>query len=237
MKAKNLLLILALGAMAMSCNNSSMTSTSASLKTAADSASYYIGYMYGSGLQNMRFKNPNMSAIVAGINTALEKKETKETPQEMEMYLNSYFQKQAMHEAQVNAEAGKKFLEENAKKSGIDTLANGIQYKVIKQGDGPIPTDTDVVEVNYKGTHLDGSEFDSSYKRGEPVKFGLHNVIPGWTTALKSMPVGSKWEVYIPADQAYGQRGGGPIAPNETLIFEIELLSIVAPEAPATDKK
>lgn len=237
MKAKNLLLILTVGAMAMSCNNSSMTSTSASLKTAADSASYYIGYMYGSGLQNMRFKNPNMSAIVAGINTALEKKETKETPQEMEMYLNSFFQKQAMREAEVNAEAGKKFLEENAKKSGIDTLANGIQYKVIKQGDGPIPTDTDVVEVNYKGTHLDGSEFDSSYKRGEPVKFGLHNVIPGWTTALKSMPVGSKWEVYIPADQAYGQRGGGPIAPNETLIFEIELLSIVAPEAPATDKK
>ena len=237
MKAKNLLLILSVGVMAMGCNSGSLTSTTAPLKTAADSASYYIGYMYGSGLQNMRFKKPNMSAIVAGINTALEKKETKVTPQEMEMYLTSYFQKQAMVEAQENAEAGKKFLEENAKKAGVDTLANGIQYKVIKQGNGPIPTDTDIVEVNYKGTHLDGTEFDSSYSRGEPVKFGLHNVIPGWTTTLKSMPVGSKWEVFIPADQAYGQRGGGPIAPTETLVFEIELLNIVTPEAPATDKK
>lgn len=170
MKAKNLLLTLAVGAMAMGCNNGSMTQTSASLKTAADTASYYIGYMYGNGMQRMGMKEPNMNALIAGLNSALQNKETGANPQAMDMYLNNYFQQLAMQRAQENSEKGKKFLEENAKKSGIDTLANGIQYKVIKQGDGPIPTDTDVVEVNYKGTHLDGSEFDSSYKRGEPVK-------------------------------------------------------------------
>lgn len=237
MKAKNLLLTLAVGAMAMGCNSGSMTQTSAPLKTAADTASFYLGYMYGTGMDRMGMKDPNMSAIVAGLNSAIQKKETKTDPQEMEMYLNNYFQKMAMVRAEENAEKGRKFLEENAKKSGVDTLSNGIQYKVIKQGDGAKPAETDVVKVHYKGTLIDGTEFDSSIKRGEPAQFQLNRVIPGWTTALKEMPVGSKWEIFIPADQAYGPRGGGPIGPNETLIFEVELLDIVNPEAPATEKK
>lgn len=111
----------------------------------------------------------------------------------MEMFLNSYFQKLFMQKAQENAEKGEKFLKENAKKSGVDTLADGIQYKVIKQGNGAKPTETDVVKVNYKGTLIDGTEFDSSYKRGEPAQFQLNYVIPGWTKAIKEMPVGSKW--------------------------------------------
>lgn len=237
MKAKNLLLTLAVGAMAMGCNSGSMTQTSAPLKTAADTASFYLGYMYGTGMDRMGMKDPNMSAIVAGLNSAIQKKETKTDPQEMEMYLNNYFQKMAMVRAEENAEKGRKFLEENAKKSGVDTLSNGIQYKVIKQGDGAKPAETDVVKVHYKGTLIDGTEFDSSIKRGEPAQFQLNRVIPGWTTALKEMPVGSKWEIFIPADQAYGPRGGGPIGPNETLIFEVELLDIVNPEATATEKK
>ncbi len=155
----------------------------------------------------------------------------------MEMYLNSYFQKLSTLRATENLEKGKKFLAENAKKAGVDTLSDGIQYKVIKKGDGPKPSETDVVKVNYKGTLLDGTEFDSSYKRGEPAEFPLNRVIPGWTKSLKEMPVGSKWEIFIPADQAYGPRGGGPIGPNETLIFEVELLEIVNPEAPETNKK
>lgn len=155
----------------------------------------------------------------------------------MEMYLNNYFQQLSMRRAEENAEKGKKFLAENAKKSGVDTLSDGIQYKVIKKGDGATPTETDVVKVHYKGTLIDGTEFDSSIKRGEPAEFQLNRVIPGWTKALKQMPVGSKWEIFIPADQAYGPRGGGPIGPNETLIFEVELLDIVTPEAPANDKK
>lgn len=237
MKAKNLLLTLAVGAMTMGCNSGSMNQTSAPLKTAADTASYYIGYMYGSGMQRMGMKDPNMAAVVAGINTALQKKETSTDPQAMEMYLNNYFQQLSMRRAEENAENGKKFLAENAKKSGVDTLSDGIQYKVIKKGDGATPTETDVVKVHYKGTLIDGTEFDSSIKRGEPAEFQLNRVIPGWTKALKQMPVGSKWEIFIPADQAYGPRGGGPIGPNETLIFEVELLDIVTPEAPANDKK
>lgn len=237
MKAKNLLLTLAVGAMAMGCNSGSMNQTSAPLKTAADTASYYIGYMYGSGMQRMGMKDPNMAAVVAGINTALQKKETSTDPQAMEMYLNNYFQQLSMRRAEENAEKGKKFLAENAKKSGVDTLSDGIQYKVIKKGDGATPTETDVVKVHYKGTLIDGTEFDSSIKRGEPAEFQLNRVIPGWTKALKQMPVGSKWEIFIPADQAYGPRGGGPIGPNETLIFEVELLDIVTPEAPDNDKK
>ncbi|MEG0794990.1 MAG: FKBP-type peptidyl-prolyl cis-trans isomerase [Odoribacter sp.] len=237
MKAKNLLLTLAVGAMAVGCNSGSMTQTSAPLKTTADTASFYIGYMYGSGMQRMGMKDPNMAAIVAGLNSALQKKEIKTDPQAMEMYLNNYFQELSMKRAEENADKGKKFLEENAKKSGVDTLANGIQYKVIKEGNGQKPVETDVVKVHYKGTLIDGTEFDSSIKRGEPTEFQLNRVIPGWTTALKAMPVGSKWEIFIPADQAYGTRGGGPIGPNETLIFEVELLEIVAPAAPATEQQ
>lgn len=233
MKAKNLLITLAVGALAMGCNCGSMKQTSAPLKNAADTASFYLGYMYGSGMHRMGLKEPNMKAVIAGINSALQQKEIKTNPQEMEMYLNNYFQQLSIQRAKENAEKGKRFLEENAKKSGVDTLANGIQYKVIKQGEGAKPTATDVVKVHYQGTLIDGTEFDSSIKRGEPAEFQLNRVIPGWTTALQAMPVGSKWIIYIPADQAYGSRGGGPIGPNETLIFEVELLEIVTPEAPA----
>ncbi len=233
MKAKNLLLTLAVGALAASCNSGSMTQTTATLKTATDTASYYLGFMYGTGMQRMGLKEPNIEAIVAGMNSAFQGKETETNPQAMEMYLNNYFQQMAMKQAEANLEKGQKFLAENAKKEGVQELVDGIQYKVIKEGNGSKPTETDVVRVHYKGTLIDGTEFDSSIKRGEPAEFPLNRVISGWTKSLKEMPVGSKWEIYIPADQAYGQRGSGPIGPNETLIFEVELLDIVTPETPA----
>lgn len=238
MKAKNVLLTLAVGAMAMGCQNGgSLNQTSASLKTAADTASFYLGYMYGTNIQGSGMKDINMNAFVAGMNSGVEKKEVKTQPQEMEMFLNNYFQQLFMRRAEENAEKGKKFLEENAKKAGVDTLANGIQYKVIKQGEGPKPAETDVVKVHYRGTLIDGTEFDSSLKNDKPVTFPLNRVIPGWTTALQAMPVGSKWQVFIPSDQAYGPRGSRSIGPNETLIFEIELLDIEKPETPANSKK
>ena len=158
-------------------------------------------------------------------------------PREIQMFLNGFMQEVAMKKATENAEKGKKFLEENAKKSGVDTLANGIQYKIIKKGEGAKPAATDMVKVHYRGTLIDGTEFDSSIKRGEPVEFPLNRVIPGWTTALQQMPVGSKWEIFIPSDQAYGPRGNGSIGPNETLIFEVELLDIVTPDAKEADQK
>lgn len=234
MKAKNLLLTLAVGALAASCNSGSMTQTTANLKTATDTASYYLGFMYGTGMQRMGLKDANMEALVAGMNTAFQGKETEANPQAMEMYLNNYFQQMAMKQAEANLEKGQKFLAENAKKDGVKELVDGIQYKVIKEGNGAKPAETDVVKVHYKGTLIDGTEFDSSIKRGEPAEFPLNRVISGWTKSLKEMPVGSKWEIYIPADQAYGQRGSGPIGPNETLIFEVELLDIVTPQAPAS---
>ena len=122
-------------------------------------------------------------------------------------------------------EKGKAFLAENAKQQGITTLADGLQYKVLVEGKGPKPTKSQTVKVNYEGTLIDGTVFDSSYKRGQPIEFGVTQVIPGWTEVLQLMPVGSTWMVYIPSELAYGPSGaGGAIGPNETLIFKVELI-------------
>ncbi len=125
-----------------------------------------------------------------------------------------------------NRTAGEKFLAENKTKEGVQVTASGLQYKILKQGNGPIPADTSKVKVNYRGTLIDGTEFDSSYKRNEPTVFAANQVIKGWTEALTMMPVGSKWELYIPQELAYGSRNQGKIKPFSTLIFEVELLGI-----------
>ena len=126
-----------------------------------------------------------------------------------------------------NKAAGEAFLAENAKKEGVVTTESGLQYKVIKEGKGEVPTATSTVKVNYKGTLIDGTEFDSSYKRNEPTTFRANQVIKGWTEALTMMPVGSKWELYIPQELAYGSRNQSKIKPFSTLVFEVELLEIV----------
>jgi FKBP-type peptidyl-prolyl cis-trans isomerase len=123
-----------------------------------------------------------------------------------------------------NAAEGAAFLAENAKKEGVVTTDSGLQYKIMNTGVGPKPTADSTVEVHYAGRLLDGTEFDSSVKRGVPTQFGVTQVIPGWTEVLQLMPEGSKWEVYIPSNLAYGPGGTGPIGPNSTLIFEVELL-------------
>jgi FKBP-type peptidyl-prolyl cis-trans isomerase FklB len=124
--------------------------------------------------------------------------------------------------------AGAKFLAENGKREGVTTTASGLQYEVLKKGDGPKPVPTDRVNVHYHGTLLSGKVFDSSVDRGQPITFGVQEVIKGWTEALQLMPVGSKWKLFIPSEIAYGDRGaGGDIGPNETLIFEVEVLGIV----------
>jgi FKBP-type peptidyl-prolyl cis-trans isomerase FklB len=130
--------------------------------------------------------------------------------------------------AEKNKKEGDEFLAENAKKEGVTVLPSGLQYKILKEGDGKKPTIADSVECNYRGTYISGKEFDNSYKMGKPVTFKVQGgVIPGWSEVLKLMPVGSKWQVFIPSQLAYGERGAGSqIGPNMTLIFEIELLSI-----------
>jgi len=128
--------------------------------------------------------------------------------------------------AEENKKAGEVFLAENKKKEGVVTLPSGLQYKVLKAGDGKKPTDADTVECNYRGTLINGTEFDSSYRAGKPASFKVSGVVPGWTEALKMMPVGSKWQLFIPYQLAYGERGSGRIGPNAMLIFEVELLAI-----------
>lgn len=129
--------------------------------------------------------------------------------------------------AQAGREKGEAFLAENAKKDGVKSLPSGLQYKVIKEGAGKQPEKTDTVSVHYKGTLIDGTEFDSSYKRGEPAEFGVTQVIKGWTEALQLMKEGAKWQVFIPWQLAYGERGrGGLIGPHEALVFEVELLKV-----------
>jgi FKBP-type peptidyl-prolyl cis-trans isomerase FklB len=140
---------------------------------------------------------------------------------------------QREQEAQANKKAGDDFLAANKTKPDVVTLTSGLQYKVLKEGTGPKPTATDQVKCNYRGTFINGKEFDSSDKHGGPATFPVNGVIKGWTEALQLMPVGSKWQLFIPSDMAYGARGaGGDIGPNETLIFEVELLSIEKKEQP-----
>jgi FKBP-type peptidyl-prolyl cis-trans isomerase FklB len=168
--------------------------------------------------------------FLAGFIETLEKKNVVEVEaaSEIVQVKAEAIQKQAIEKKYAdNKKAGEDFLAENAKKEGVVTLPSGLQYKIITEGKGAVPADSNVVTVNYRGTLVDGTEFDSSYKRNEPFKTHVKQVIKGWTEALQLMPVGSKWELYIPADLAYGAREtGGQIKPFSTLIFEIELLSI-----------
>lgn len=139
----------------------------------------------------------------------------------------SLFQQKKQERLAATKEAGKKFLEENAQREGVISLPSGLQYEVVKMGEGPKPTITDKVKVHYKGTLIDGKEFDSSYKRGMPLEFRVNGVIKGWVEALLLMPAGSIWKLYLPSDIAYGDQQAGPlIAPGSTLVFDVELLEV-----------
>jgi len=195
--------------------------------------SYAIGTQIGSSL-----KNDDIAIVpeqfLSGVLDAIEGKDTKMTPEEMNatmMALQQELQKKQMEKATAaaseNAEAGEKFLEENGKKEGVITTKSGLQYKVLEEGDGKKPTAADTITAHYHGTLIDGTVFDSSVDRGQPAQFPVGRVIAGWTEALQLMPVGSKWRLFIPSDLAYGERGAGnDIGPNAALIFDVELLSI-----------
>jgi FKBP-type peptidyl-prolyl cis-trans isomerase FklB len=203
------------------------------LKTEKDKISYAIGMDIGKNLKRQPIEL-NPEAISQGVWDALTEGKTLMTEQEyidtMTAFRNEMAQKQAeqMKEAgEKNKKEGKEFLSENKKKEGIVTTESGLQYKVITKGTGESPKATDTVTVNYKGTLINGKEFDSSYRRGQPASFPVNGVIKGWTEALQLMKVGAKWQLFIPSELAYGERGAGrDIGPNSTLIFDVELLSI-----------
>jgi len=209
-------------------------------KTDKDKISYSLGVDIGRTLQRLQL-DLNEEALSKGIGDILGGKPMAMTDQELQETLQAFQQKmmQKQQEAMAKKQSemkvvadknkadGKKFLEDNAKKSGVKSTPSGLQYKVIKEGKGDKPKDSDIVETNYRGTTIDGKEFDSSAKHGASSSFPVNGVIKGWTEALKLMPVGSKWELYIPSDLAYGDEGyGDDIPPGSTLVFEVELLDI-----------
>ena len=208
------------------------------LKDLKDKASYSIGMNIG-----MNFKKQNVElnpdALMAGVKDALSGKKPALSDVEAREVMNQWSKELADKQkamADKNAADGKKFLEDNKKKEGVKTTASGLQYKVSKEGTGPQPKASDTVTVDYRGTLIDGTEFDSSYKRGQPATFPLNGVIKGWTEGLQLMKTGAKYQFFIPSDLAYGQRAMGPdIAPNSTLIFDVELKSVQpAPTGSAT---
>jgi FKBP-type peptidyl-prolyl cis-trans isomerase FklB len=191
-----------------------------------DKESYSLGYQFGNNLKSQGLDiNPNV--YTAGVRDALGGKEPQMKLEEIQATLASLQQKARKEIAAKNLEEGKKFFAENGKKEGVKTLPSGLQYKALSEGMGKKPKAEDTVIVNYKGTFMDGTEFENSYKRGQPVSLKINSVIKGWAEALQLMKEGSKWELFIPPNLAYGEEGAPPrIFPNSVLIFEVELISI-----------
>lgn len=209
------------------------TSTITDKSPELEQVGYSLGYLMGSG-NKQDIPDLNLEAFEQGMRDAYSGDDKKRalTEEQMQKVLGDYQQKRQEEmvkeveaKAKANKEAGDKFLAENAKKEGVQTTASGLQYKVITQGTGAKPKATDTVTVHYEGKLLDGKVFDSSYERGAPVQFPLNQVIKGWTEGLQLMPQGSKYELYIPSELAYGEAGNPAIEPNSVLIFTVELLT------------
>lgn len=196
------------------------------LKNELDTVSYSLGSVLGQSLKSAGIVQLNETLFLQAIKDALAGKESLFTQQQVNTIMQNYMMKVHQAKAQKNLEEGKKFLAENSKKEGVVTLPSGLQYKVLKEGEGQSPTINDEVTCHYRGTFIDGRVFDSSYDRGEPAHFAVNGVIKGWTEALQLMKPGSKWMLYIPAELGYGEQNIPGIEPNSVLIFEVELLSV-----------
>lgn len=203
------------------------------LKEQKDKESYSLGYQFGQNLKSQGV-DINLDIYTSGIRDALggkdslmSQEEIRATIEELQKRVMAARQKELKEKAEKNLAESKAFLEGNKRKEGIKTLPSGLQYKVLVEGSGKTPKSTDMVTVHYRGTLINGSEFDSSYKKGQPSTFQVNGVIRGWSEALQLMKGGSKWQLFIPPELAYGESAaGGQIPPNSTLIFEVELISV-----------
>src|ERR1700682_3168945 len=208
------------------------------LKTQKEKASYAMGMNFGTGLRKQSI-DLDPAILARGLKdsfsngkTLLTEDEARTVLTQLQNDLRKKQQELAQQVGDANKREGMAFLAANKTKDGVVTLPSGLQYKVLQEGTGPKPAPTDTVVCNYRGALLNNTEFDSSYKRGQPATFPVNGVIKGWTEALQLMPVGSKWQLFVPAELAYGERGaGGQIGPDATLMFEVELLSIQGKEA------
>lgn len=199
------------------------------LETNAQKFSYGVGLQIAQQLQQQGLTGIDPEAIALAIDDVLNGREMRVTMDELRTAATAYqneLNSERLAAAEKNKVAGEAFLKENGARDGVVVLDSGLQYRIIEPGNGESPTETDTVVVHYVGRLLNGKEFDSSYGRGKPTELGVGNVIPGWQQALQLMPVGAKWEVWIPASLAYGTEGAGSIGPNETLHFDIELIEI-----------
>lgn len=193
-----------------------------------DKFSYAIGLGIGQNLMAMGARNIQVEDFARAINDVLEGKETAITHNEAREIVNNYFAELEQKVNAENIEKGKAFLEANSQKAGVVTLPSGLQYEVLKEGNGKSPKATDQVRCHYEGTLIDGTLFDSSVKRGQPAVFGVSQVIPGWVEALQLMSEGAKWRLYIPSELGYGAHGAGEmIPPHSTLIFDVELIEVI----------
>ena len=202
------------------------------LKDQKDKESYSLGYQFGQSLKaqgvdvNLQVYNSGIQDGLGGKEPQMTSEEIRATMTSLQQRLMAAQQKVLKEQAAKNLSEGKTFLAENGKKEGIKTLPSGLEYKVVTEGSGKMPKPEDTVKVHYKGTLIDGTEFDSSYRRGQPSTFKVKGVIKGWTEALQLMKEGSKWQLFIPPELGYGERGAGPVPPNSVLIFEVELISV-----------
>jgi FKBP-type peptidyl-prolyl cis-trans isomerase FklB len=219
--------------------------TGLALKTQKEKLSYALGMNLGANLHRQSVQvDPNivvrgLKDALAGVKPALSEEDARAAMMQLQSELRKKAEEKAQQAGAASRKDGDMFLAGNKVKEGVVTLPSGLQYKILTAGTGPTPTATDTVVCQYRGTLINGTEFDSSYKRAEPATFPVNGVIKGWIEALQLMPVGSKWELYVPSDLAYGDRGAGhDIGPGSTLIFEVELLSIQPKtEAPKADEK
>jgi FKBP-type peptidyl-prolyl cis-trans isomerase FklB len=235
MNLKNLLSCLLIVLVVFSCTTTKKTATVDTtaaapkklLNNELDSISYAMGINIAKNIKSQGLDSVNTNAFAEGVMQVMNDDSLLLDVDKSQSMLSDYFQKLYNAKLEANATAGKKFLDENKSKEGVKTTPSGLQYIVVKEGTGAKPKVSDRVKVHYHGTLIDGTVFDSSIDRGEPIAFAINGVIPGWTEALQLMSVGAKYKLFIPSDLAYGERGAPPvIGPNSALIFDVELLEI-----------